>query len=230
MNAIRDGLTEMHASPKPQPISTVEELGNEQIARTQNSVRDQQIRTLVQRLFFGSARAPARHIGIVSVDTSTATASLCLEVALTLAEERQHDVGLIDAQSGPTPLQTELELRCPHRADAPWAITPNLWMVPRQIWLPDISERRVADRNLVRLREITAEFDFSILWCASVTWLTACIGRSCDGLVLVLSADKTRRVVAAEIKNQLAHAQVPILGTVLADRRFHVPESLYQCL
>ena len=58
----------------------------------------------------------------------------------------------------------------------------------------------------------------------------ASIGQTCDGLVLVLSANKTRRLVAAQIKDQLSKAQVPLLGTVLAERRFPVPRGLYRSL
>ena len=103
-------------------------------------------------------------------------------------------------------------------------------MVPRQSWLPDARGQRITDQNISRLRELTAEFDFSVLWCAPVSWLTASIGQTCDGLVLVLTANKTRRLVAAQTKDQLIKAQVPLLGTVLAERRFPVPQGLYQNL
>jgi Mrp family chromosome partitioning ATPase len=48
--------------------------------------------------------------------------------------------------------------------------------------------------------------------------------------VLVLTANQTRRLVAAQIKEQLRKAQVPLLGTVLAKRRFPVPQGLYRSL
>jgi Mrp family chromosome partitioning ATPase len=48
--------------------------------------------------------------------------------------------------------------------------------------------------------------------------------------VLVLTANKTRRLVAAQIKDQLSKAQVPLLGTVLTERRFPVPQGLYRSL
>ena len=103
-------------------------------------------------------------------------------------------------------------------------------MVPRQSWLTDDRGMRITDQNLSRLRELTSEFDFSILWCGPVCWHTACIGQTCDGLVLVLTANRTRRLVAAQIKDQLRKAQVPLLGTVLAERRFPVPQGLYRNL
>ncbi len=194
------------------------------------SVHDEQIHALVQQLFFRHESGPVRHAGFAPVEASTATAALCLDVAKALAEEGRYDVGLIDAHPDGMLLQTQLQIASPNRAEATWPIAPRLWMAPRQSWLGDAGGRRITDQNLSRLRELTAEFDFSILWCAPVSWLTASIGRSCDGLVLVLTANKTRRLVAAQVKDQLRKAQVPVLGTVLAERRFPVPQGLYRSL
>jgi len=194
------------------------------------SLHDEQIHALVQQLFFPHESALARHVGFAPVEASTATAALCLEVARALAEEDRYDVGLIDTHAGPVLLQTQLQIPPPTLPLTTWPIGPRLWMVPRQSWLADACGRRVTDQNLWRLRELTAQFDFSILWCAPVSWLTAAIGQTCDGLVLVLTANKTRRLVAAQIKDQLSKARVPLLGTVLADRRFPVPQRLYRSL
>jgi Mrp family chromosome partitioning ATPase len=196
------------------------------------SVHSEQIRVLVQQLFFRHESGPVRHVGFATVEASTATATLCLEVAKTLAEENRYDVGLIDANAHPdsVPLQTQLQIPSPSSAEADWPIAKRLWMIPRQSWLPDAGGHRITDQNLSRLRELTSEFDFSILWCAPVSWLTASIGQTCDGLVLVLTANKTRRLVAAQIKDQLNKAKVPLLGTVLAERRFPVPQGLYRSL
>jgi len=206
----------------------------EQIRRTTMSpaasVHDEQIHALVQQLFFRHESEPVRHVGFSPVEESTETATLCLEVAKALAAEERYDVGLIDAHSDSVRLQNHLQIPCSNRADPNWPIAPRLWMVPLQSWLPDARGQRTTDQNLSRLRELTTEFDFSILWCAPVSWLTASIGQACDGLVLVLTANKTRRLVAAQIKDQLSKAQVPLLGTVLAERRFPVPQGLYRSL
>ena len=194
------------------------------------SVRDDQIHALVQQLFFRHESKPVRHVGFATVEASTETATLCLEVAGALAEESRYDVGLIDAYPDSVPLETKLQIPSPNPAEATWPIAPRLWMVPRQSWLPEDCGQRITDQNLSRLRELTTEFDFSILWCAPVSWRMASIGQTCDGLVLVLAANKTRRLVAAQIKDQLSKAQVPLLGTVLAERRFPVPRGLYPSL
>ncbi|HKM85707.1 MAG TPA: hypothetical protein VJW96_05825 [Terriglobales bacterium] len=194
------------------------------------SVHEEQIHALVQQLFFRHESGPVRHVGFSPVEASAVSATLCLEVAKALAAEERYDVGLIDAHSDSVLLQTHLQIPSSQRAEATWPIAPRLWMVPRQSWQPDARGHQITDQNLSRLRKITMEFDFSILWCAPVSWLTASIGQACDGLVLVLTANKTRRLVAAQIKDQLSKAQVPLLGTVLAERRFPVPQGLYRSL
>ncbi len=194
------------------------------------SVHDDQIHALVQQLFFRRESKPVRHVGFATVEASTETAMLCLEVAGALAEESRYDVGLIDAYPDSALLETKLQIPSPKPAEATWPIAPRLWMVPRESWLPEDCGQRITDQNLSRLRELTTEFDFSILWCPPVSWRMASIGQTCDGLVLVLAANKTRRLVAAQIKDQLSKAQVPLLGTVLAERRFPVPRGLYRSL
>jgi hypothetical protein len=233
VSAFRGLLAEPGATSEPRvtPIreSTREQVRSQAYSATA-SAHDEQIHALVQQLFFRNASSPVRHVAFAPVEGSTSTAMLCLDVARALAAEDSYDIGLIDAQTESVPLQMELEIAPPIHGEATWPIAPRLWMVPRESWLPDGCGCRVSDQNLSRLREITAEFDFSILWCGPVSWLTTGIGRACDGIVLVLAADKTRRIVAAQIKGQLSKAQIPLLGTVLAERRFPVPEGLYRCL
>jgi hypothetical protein len=208
--------------------------GGDQVRRgavsSSASVYEEQVYALVQQLFFRHESMLVRHVAFAPVEASTATASLCLDVANALTEEDKYDIGLIDAHSDPMLLQTQLQIPPPNLPLTTWPIGPRLWMVPRQSWLADPRGHRVTDQNLWRLRELTAQFDFSILWCAPASWLTASIGQTCDGLVLVLAANQTRRLVAAHIKEQLRKAQVSLLGTVLAKRRFPVPQGLYRSL
>ncbi len=230
MNTLRALLAETPpAAEQPRTTPITEQVQREAVSPTA-SVHAEQIHALVQQLFFRPESRPVRHVGLATIEPSTATATLCLEVARALAAEDRYDVGLIDAYPDSVPLQTQLQIPSPNPAVATWPIAPRLWMVPRQSWLPDAGGRRLTDRNLSRLRELTTEFDFSILWCAPVSWHTASIVQTCDGLVLVLTANKTRRLVATQIKDQLSKAQVPLLGTVLAERRFPVPQGLYRNL
>jgi hypothetical protein len=223
-------LTKRSAAAEPPRAAPAREQAQRKGVSLIASVHDDQIHALVQQLFFRHESKPVRHVGFATVEASTETATLCLEVAAALAEESKYDIGLIDAYPDSVPLETKLQIPSPNPAEATWPIAPRLWMVPRQSWLPEECGQRITDQNLSRLRELTTEFDFSILWCAPVSWRMASIGQTCDGLVLVLAANKTRRLVAAQIKDQLSKAQVPLLGTVLAERRFPVPQGLYRSL
>jgi Mrp family chromosome partitioning ATPase len=230
VNTLLGLLAETPPAAEQPHVTPIREQAQRPAVSPTASVNHEQIRALVQQLFFRRESKPVRHVGFVPIEASTETATLCLEVARVLAEEDRYDVGLIDAHPDSVPLQTRLQIPSPNRAESSWPMAPRLWMVPRQSWLPDPSEQRIAEQNLSRLRQLTTEFDFSILWCAPASWLTASIGQTCDGLVLVLAANKTRRLVAAQIKDQLSKAQVPLLGTVLAERRFPVPQGLYRSL
>src|ERR1019366_9579812 len=229
MSTLREFLAETPAAAEQPRVTPIREQVHRKAVSPAVSVHDEQIHAVVQQLFFRHESKPVRHVGFATVEASTETATLCLEVVTALAEEGRYDVGLIDAHPDAVPLQTQLQIPPPNSAEA-WSIAPRLWMVPRQSWLPDACGQRITNQNLSRLRDLTTEFDFSILWCAPVSWLTASIGQTCDGLVLVLTANKTRRLVAAQVKDQLNKAQVPLLGTVLAERRFPVPQGLYRSL
>lgn len=230
MSSLREVIVENPTIAEPETVTPIGVRSQRETLSPGALLHEEQIHALIQQLFFGRAPTPVRHVGFSTMETTTEIAALCFEVATALAQEGRYDVGLIDAQPDAVSLRTQLRLQSPDRAEVTWPIAPRLWMVSRQSWLPDACGTRITEQDLSRLRERTTEFDFSILCCAPVSWITASIGQACDGLVLVLTANKTRRLVAAQTKDQLAKAQVPLLGTVLAERRFPVPQGLYRSL
>jgi len=229
VSILQEILIDTQSAEEPPRATPIREPARRTVSPTA-SVHDDQIHALVQQLFFADESKAVRHVGFAPIEISTATATLCLEVASALAERRKYDVGLIDAHTESVSLQSLLHLEPPNRAEAAWPVAPRLWMVPRQNWLLNADRQRPTEQDLSRLRELTLEFDFSILWCDPVSWLTTSIARTCDGLVLVLAANRTRRIVAAQAKDLLLQAQVPLLGTILAERRFPVPQGLYRSL
>lgn len=218
------------ADEEPRVIPIRKKIPRETVATAAaTSIHEEQIRALVQQVFFTHESSLVRHVGFVTVDASTEIASLCLDVATILTRENAYDVALIDAHPYSISLQTRLQIPPSKRSDDPWLIAPRLWMVPREDWLPT-GGQGLTEQNASRLRELTAQFDFSVLCCAPVSWITAVIGQICDGVVLVLAANKTRRLVAAQAKEHLNKAGVTLLGTVLVERRFPVPPGLYRSL
>ncbi len=206
------------------------------------SVRDEQIHALIQQLFFQTEAGLVRNVGFTPVEASAQTAPMCIDLAKALANEGKFDVGLIDASADGVPLQRRLQIEAPEysrehshehsgeKSKDILPVAPRLWLVPWQSWSNSAGLHSITNGDLERLRDFMKGFDFCILYCAPVSWLTARIAQSCDGIVLVLTANKTRRLVAAQIKEQLTKARIPLLGTVLAERRLPVPQGLYRKL
>ena len=222
-------IAEPTTRTEPQRVTNIRQPASGAAVSHVNSIHDEQIQALVQQLFFRQNPTPIRHVGFSAIETQTETAHLCLDVATALAAIGSYDVGLIDAQLQPDALHTQLEIPAGNRAETSWLIAPRLWLTPRRSWLDD-SPQRCWNSSLAQLRAAALEFDFSILCLDPVSWLTAKLSQTCNGLVMVLTANKTRRLVAAQMQEQLRRAGVPLLGTVLADRRFPVPPGLYRNL
>jgi hypothetical protein len=193
-------------------------------------LRDEQIQALVQQLFFHPEGEPVRKAGFAPVEESAQAALMCFDVAKALDGEGRYNIGLIDASSDALPLQEQLQIPAPTHFNVIWPVSSRMSLVPRESWWKETGLESVTERDLERLRGFMTRFDFSVLYCAPVSWLTMRIARSCDGVVLILTANKTRRLAATQIKEQLAKARIPLLGTVLAERRLPVPEKLYRRL
>ena len=187
----------------------------------------EQILELVQQLFF-QPESPVRHVGVTSIDAATEIWPLCSDVAMTLAESCKREIGLVDArvQANPAGAEFEREVQ-PGKA---LRLRPNLQLVGPDQWLGGGYGSNLADSSLARLHAAVVNFDQTVVCLDPLSWTRARIGTICDGLVLVVTANKTRRLVAAQAAAQLKRAGVRLLGVVLAERRFPVPEGLYRNL
>lgn len=228
MSAIVGAYHETGSAERLQAVHRISEAARDTASRPAPPHREQ-LESLVQQLFF-QREGPVRHVGFTAAENSTEIKNLCLDVAEVLAEQGTCDVGLIDAAPGGPPMEHQWDLPSVATAESAWPLKPHLWFVSRENWFPEGDGRVVTEHDLGRLHDLTSRFDFSILCCPSLSWVTARIGRACEGLVLVLTANKTRRVVAEKMRDQLRSAEVPLLGTVLAERRFPIPSGVYRSL
>lgn len=194
----------------------------------------EQIRRLVRQVFFASAPRAIRQVVFSAVEPDADIETICLRVGEALAVETPADVAVVGASpalasgfdaclhdsrdhpsDGSTPLQGMAT-----------RLRGNLWLVPDEIApakgtsLPTF------------LSDVRREFKYSILLGqpAGESSVTAEIAQAADGLILVLSAQRTRRAAALKIKQMLEQAEVKILGAVLSDREFPIPERIYRRL
>jgi Mrp family chromosome partitioning ATPase len=80
------------------------------------------------------------------------------------------------------------------------------------------------------MQELRKEFDFILVDAPALNLYTDALslGRIADGVVVVLQADSTRRESALRGLQSLRDAHVEVLGAVLNQRTFPIPESVYR--
>jgi Mrp family chromosome partitioning ATPase len=82
------------------------------------------------------------------------------------------------------------------------------------------------------LQSLRDSFDYVILDAPPVTLFseTRMMCKKSDGVVLVLEFGKTRKQVAAKIKQELAAAGANFLGVVINKRKYYIPQWIYKRL
>ncbi|HTS08621.1 MAG TPA: CpsD/CapB family tyrosine-protein kinase [Candidatus Eisenbacteria bacterium] len=133
----------------------------------------------------------------------------------------QNHHGLSDALSGPGPIREYV-----HR----WS--NNLWMVSCG-GSPESGVGMLgSERMRARMAELRMTFDFVLVDAAPLGKCNDAIVLAAlnDGVVLVLKANASRRETARNALYELQTANVNVLGAVLNQRTFPIPQSLYKKL
>ena len=106
-----------------------------------------------------------------------------------------------------------------------WLAGPNILADNSRVLLPlsEVKER------LIQLRK---EFEFMLIDApgTSVCGDAQLLGQVADAAILIIEANGTRRLSARNAKSTLDAAGVRVLGTVLHNRSFPIPEYLYRML
>lgn len=179
----------------------------------------QQIRNLVRQVFSPTEQA-VRHVVFSGVEIDADVNGICWRVGRKLACERAEDVLVVvrDEIQGAEGEANETDLRS--RAKR---VDRNLWRLSVQ------QIQRKSETLRALMTEVRREFEYSVVADSVGGWTgRASLAEAADGLVLVLSALRTRRASARKMLDELSH--VRLLGTVLQDREFPIPEGIYQRL
>lgn len=189
----------------------------------------EQIRSLVRQLFQTEQPRPCRQVVFGPVDPQTDAVEICKSVSEALALETTMDVAVAGAG-----LESTMELRvrsaetCSPLREAGAQVRRNLWRLPL-----DLSGTAGSAAPLHRyISAMRREFEYSIIAApaAAISSQTIALAQLADGIVLVLSAQHTRREQARTVKAVLEGAQARLLGLVLTDREFPIPERIYRRL
>ena len=193
----------------------------------------EQICSLVRRVFFTNRAQPVRQVVFCAAEPHTDVGPICEQVGRALALETSGDIAIV---SGNSPLP-EAAQGPTHQAGAEiksWStqIAINLWRVPHS-GLCELRQESGTGRYWIsRLARLQNDFEYVVIHgpAAGTSSESALLGQLADGIILVLEANSTRRATARKIIETLEGSHSRILGTVLSERTFPVPERIYRRL
>jgi hypothetical protein len=193
----------------------------------------EQIRSLVRRVFFSGGTRQVRQVVFSAAGPNPDVADICDQVGQALAQETTSDIAIVGREPGESGA-----IRAPrymgNATIKSWATQTaiNLWRVP-EFRVRECGEGSRTGRHwLSCLAELRNEFEYAVIHgpAAGISSDAALLGELTDGIILVLGANSTRRATARTIKATLEATRSRILGTVLSERTFPIPERIYRRL
>jgi len=188
----------------------------------------EQIRGLVRQVFTMQKPCPVRQVVFSAIEARTDVRSVCMRVGEALASEARGSVAIVGSHSRSVEVQSTGS-EAEHLRKNAFVLGNGLCLLPAK----DCSGHDYGASSVhAYMGEIRKEFEYSVVEgrpCGECDEALE-MAQFADGIVLVISAEHTRRVMARKAVERLHEAQVRILGTVLSDREFPMPERLYHWL
>jgi hypothetical protein len=201
----------------------------------------EQILGLVRAVFFSGSSRNTKQVVFSGVDAESDMAGICVRTAEVLAASRTGRVCLVEADSQSRALEKRYGRTSNDGFDSSEAagalpmsshqVSDNVWLIPADAFSAHANAQSALSLAN-RLRDLRRGFDYTVMHAAPVSGssATAQLARIADGLVLGIAAHRTRRIAAKKAQEHLHNAQVRLLGVVLSERRFPIPEKLYRRL
>jgi len=202
-----------------------------------------EIDKLVQRLFSQTGKdSGPRVVSFSGIARDDRSSWICARAGEALAEQGGATVCIVEANfltphlhdqfdaANRIGLAEALSAQGPIRNFALPLGGQNFWMITSGLQKPAYTPSM--ERYRERFAELREAFDYTLVSAPPVSRETEAtmIGQLADGVVLVVEANQTRRETVRRAKEQLESAQVRLLGAVLDQRTFPIPEKLYRRL
>jgi len=233
--------------PDLEPIRPIEPLPNITPVGSRLKIEAaelEEITKLVQRVFLLPGGESPHTVVFSGAESGNGCSWVCARVGEVLANQVTGSVCLVDANLRKPGLSEQFEVenhlgltnalrdREPIRTFAKLLSCPRLWLVTSGSEADDAPTLLSSDRMRFRVAELRSQFDYVLIDTPAVSLFNdaAVLGASTDGLVMVLKANSSRRESARTAIQELRAAKVRVLGAVLNQRTFPIPQAIYEKL
>jgi len=202
----------------------------------------EEISNLVQQLFLSAGADAPRSVVFTSTESGAGCTWVCAQTAEMFASRIAGTVCVLDAnlrrpamasqfgvENGPGLSDALLQLD-PIRAFARPLALPNLFVITAGLAGQAAQSLLTSDRMRLRITELRSEFDFVLIDAAAMNLANEAIGLGSmsDGVVMVLKANTSRKQGARQAIQELQGGKAKVLGAVLNQRKFPIPQALYK--
>jgi Mrp family chromosome partitioning ATPase len=205
--------------------------------------REEEVK-LVERVFSGKEQESPRVALFAGLERECGSAEICARSAEILAARGDGPVCIVDANFQRPSLHqyfgVENEKGLAEATVEAGSIQnfvqqipePDLWLLTSGRAHTGNGFSKIADGLRVRIKELRTAFRYVVIHAGALRLETSAMlmSRWTDGVVLVVEANSTRRDSAKRAKENLQAANVSILGVVLTNRTFPIPEAIYRRL
>lgn len=204
----------------------------------------EELEKLVQRVFLIPTADAARFVVFSGTESGVGGSWICARVAEILASQVAGTVCVVDANLRSPGIHHQFGVEAgPGLSDS--LLTPE----PVQEFFRSLDRRNLfllsagtdsengqallnSDRLRARLDEVRSQFNYVLVDAPSLSSGndTVVMGRAADGVVVVLKAHSSRRETVRKTMLDLEEAKVRVLGAVLNQRTFPIPQKIYKVL
>jgi len=222
------------------PLSTVHSAAKIDIAPSEPSAEGPELFRLVRSVFLVNNGTSPRRVVFFGVDGESGSSMVCANAARALSRNISKPVCLVDANVRSGRLSQSLGITRGVPVSSKFSsvreqcaqISGNLWLAGIDLMSDGRGCLLPIDELRNRLTQLSGAFEFVIIDAPGidVSQDAEILGHVADAAVLVIEANKTRRSAAAKAKDSLEAAGVRLLGTVMNDRTFPIPQRLNRFL
>ena len=248
--AVAPPVTPQNQQPEPLPAVFTTEPVTAPVAPAEplqfamESSQLAELAKLVQRVFLLPGSEYNRTVVFSSSDPGSGCSWICARVGELLASQVTGSVCLVDANLQSPTLHEQFKVPNHHglsdalrqsgsiRGYVSQLSRRNLALISCGSEAKDAQGLLSSDRMRMRLSELRSEFDYVLVDCPSigVSNEALSLGSVADGVVLVLKANATRKDRARSAVRDLQAAKIKVLGAVLNQRTFPIPDKIYNKL